>query len=486
MIQSTKRLFRNLKISTEIFLTTATLILFVSCTYAVVNYLNLSNMEQQVNDQVNLLITQQDTLIQYYTTVTAETLYARVENVHQFAGFVSKFAYLNTLYNFWNVSEGGDLMACKEVQINLTDSTLGSLRDTSKNHNTPISSRVAIPGFFSSVDTIMSLADQQTLISQFGNNLNIFNFAMRDSFSSFIEERIGLLTIQMITNTADNSDYKGIFHVFPGGCSDVDHYRPKVKELVNDLRKVLAADTSSKDTDIERRGKLHMLSPYYDPVSQKWVSLSCSYYSMGKPFWRQVTIGTKTYNTSTIGCMIVDLTKLLDYKLAVNNTKVLVPPTANQTLVSISNSYMITTDNNSRVLQMPKALSTNYNYTSLFSPELVRYTGCSSANTLNKLLDLDHERTPFVNFTENLASDPTDPSLVDAVQIHARSVNVSHKHPVEPSYNFRSIIYFNVEDLTASKNLIVNNIKNAQSQISFLALIVIIIISAVVICISFQ
>lgn len=38
MIQFVKRLFKNLKISTEIFLTTAILITFVSGIYAIVNY----------------------------------------------------------------------------------------------------------------------------------------------------------------------------------------------------------------------------------------------------------------------------------------------------------------------------------------------------------------------------------------------------------------------------------------------------------------
>ena len=38
MIQFTKRLFRNLKISTEIFITTVVLILFISATYAIINY----------------------------------------------------------------------------------------------------------------------------------------------------------------------------------------------------------------------------------------------------------------------------------------------------------------------------------------------------------------------------------------------------------------------------------------------------------------
>lgn len=228
------------------------------------------------------------------------------------------------------------------------------------------------------------------------------------------------------------------------------------------------------------------MPPFFDPVSQKWVSFSCSFYTLNKPFSREVTSGTKTFTSSAISCVLLDMTKLLDYKLAVNNTKVGTAPQANQTLLSITNSYMIAADNNSRILHMPRSLSPNYNYTSLFSPDLVRYTGFASEARQKQLQDLDHNRTALVNFTENLAADPLDPTLVDSVQIHVRTVNVSHKHPVEPSYIIRSIMYFNMEDLTTSKSLIVNNISAAQYQITYLALIVIIIICAVVICISFQ
>jgi hypothetical protein len=201
-------------------------------------------------------------------------------------------------------------------------------------------------------------------------------------------------------------------------------------------------------------------------------------------------IGTATYNTSVISCVLLDMSKLMDYKLAVNNTKVLLPPSSNQTMQSITNSYMIVADNNNdRVLYMPKTLSPNYNYTSLFTPDIVRYTGFRSESRRKDLLNLDAGilSSSLVKFTENLVIDPLDPSLVDSAQIHVRAVNVSNKLPMNnDSYIIRSIVYFNMEDLTASKSLIENNIDAAQYQITFLALIVIVIICAVVICISFQ
>lgn len=256
---------------------------------------------------------------------------------------------------------------------------------------------------------------------------------------------------------------------------------------------MLDADENRKATDIEQKSRLHLYEPFFDTVSQKWITLSCSYYSLIDPFSRKIQIDSKTYNTSVISCVLMDLTKLLDYKLAVNNTKVLNPPLPNQTLLPITNSYMIAADHQNRILYMPKFLTSNYNFTSLFAPDLVRYTGFSSEGRIKELNDLDQNQNKFSNFTATIASDPLDPSLIDSVQIHTRSILVSAKtkknakpEEIVPSHYIRSLIYFNMEDLTASKSLIVNNIAAAQYQITFLALIVIIIICAVVICISFQ
>ena len=195
-----------------------------------INYLNLNKIDSQVNDQANLLIVQQDNLIQYFTSMTSETLLERIRNVQDFASFAAKFSYFNNLFSSWSVSESGDPMMCKEFQMNLTDSNLGVLRDMSKSHNTPIMSRVAIPSFFTSSDILLNLADQKVILDQFGSNLNVFNYAMRDSFSNFIEERIGILTIQLL-HVADFSDYRGIYHIFPGGCSDVEAYRSKISSF---------------------------------------------------------------------------------------------------------------------------------------------------------------------------------------------------------------------------------------------------------------
>lgn len=235
--------------------------------------------------------------------------------------------------------------------------------------------------------------------------------------------------------------------------------------------------------------RLHLSKPYFDPINQKWVNFCCSYYSMTEPFHRSLSINGNTYTSSAITCVLVDLTKLLDYKMAVNNTKVLIPASPNQTLQSITNSYMVAADNiDSNILFMPKSLSPNYNYTSLFAPDLVRYTGFSSSAMKQDLNNLDNrvDNKTILSYVSNLVVDPLEPSLVDLTQIHVRSMTVSERTNKNLNYIIRSLFYFNMEDLSLSKNLIISNIDAAQYQITYLALIVIIIICAVVICISFQ
>ena len=194
--------------------------------------MNLDKIDRQVTEQVSILIVQQDALIQYYTSVVADTQFYRVANVVSFAQFAATFSYMNTLFSTWKVSEPGDPTVCKESLISLTDAALGTLRDMSKGHNTPILNRFAVVSYFTSTGALLGIQDRQAIADHFGQNINVFNFAMRDSFSSFIEERIGLLTINMLTNINDSKDYRGLFHVFPGGCSDAEYYQSMIGTLV--------------------------------------------------------------------------------------------------------------------------------------------------------------------------------------------------------------------------------------------------------------
>ena len=256
------------------------------------------------------------------------------------------------------------------------------------------------------------------------------------------------------------------------------------------MRKVLGASKINPPTkEFLDLSFIYLSKPYFDKIGQKWVSLCCSYYSMQAPFARPLTINGNTFTSLVISCVITDMTQLLDYKTAINNTKVLIPPSANQTLPSITNSYFIVADNNEdKILIMPQNLEANYNYTSVFSPDLVRYTGFTSKTRQQDLAKLDERKiaSMLLNYSENIVTDPLDPTLITPSQIHVRSTRVSPKLLPDTTYSIRSMFYFNQDDLNASRSLITNNIAAAQYQITLLAIIIIIVICAVVICISFQ
>lgn len=156
-------------------------------------------------------------------------------------------------------------------------------------------------------------------------------------------------------------------------------------------------------------------------------------------------------------------------------------------LASISHSYMYVTDSwNLNILHMPENLAMNYNYTSLYSPELIRYTGYSTQEMKSRtdgLVKYGEDEVEKFNDVK-LVKDPTTPTLITASQIHVRSYLFTMMK--SSNYSLKFLYYFSEEDLKASKTLIEENIKAAQFQITYLALIIIIIICAVVMCISFR
>lgn len=239
---------------------------------------------------------------------------------------------------------------------------------------------------------------------------------------------------------------------------------------------------------------IHVSESFYDENVQRWVSLACGIFEppINKfgdqfKFERPLILNGITYNTSAISCMVIDQSKYLDYKKAANTTK----STTNQTrLLSIVNSYMFVADNkNMSLVFVPDSLVQNYNYTSIYSPELVRYTAFTNGSMKSDIEALANKplgEDSFLNYSVKLSQDPSAPTFITESQIHIRSMGVTYKPARNFTYFQNYLFYFGADDLTVSKTIINDNVKAAQSQINYLALIVITIICAVVMCISFR
>lgn len=230
---------------------------------------------------------------------------------------------------------------------------------------------------------------------------------------------------------------------------------------------------------------IHLSAPFYDTNLLKWISLSCTYFEPPTLFVKPLTLGGSIYNTSTIACVALDQSKYLDYKKTANTSRIVMN---NTRLASIVNSYMFITDNQDlKLLYVPDSLSENYNYTSIYSPELIRFTAFSKASMKSDIANIKPiSEDNFLNYSVKIAKDPSAPTFITDSQIHIRALNLTFKPSKNFSYVQNYLFYFGVGDLTASKTLINENVKAAQSQINYLALIVIIIICAVVMCISFR
>lgn len=249
--------------------------------------------------------------------------------------------------------------------------------------------------------------------------------------------------------------------------------------MVKDVREVYSGNQTSP--------KIHLTAPFYLESLHLWVALSCTLFNPPPLFARNTTIGGVDHNTSSMACVMLDQTKFLDYKSVTNSTKELAID-IKQRLPSIINSYMFVADNNDlRLLHVPDILASNYNYSSVYSPELTRYTGFRYANLKENIDTLTAEgEGDYRNHSLQVAGDPASPSLVTNHQVHVRSKVIQSKPSQNKNYTIKYLFYFSEEHLNASMTLIDTNIKASQYQVTYLALIIIIIICALVMCISFK
>lgn len=234
-------------------------------------------------------------------------------------------------------------------------------------------------------------------------------------------------------------------------------------------------------------GDVYLSKPFYIDEIHLWCTLSCAFFQPQDIFARKITLSGVEYNTSSIACVLLDHTQFLDYRTVTNSSKELATGIQNR-LPSITNSYMFVTDNlDLRLLYIPDILAQNYNYSSVFSPELTRYSGFRNESMKRGVDELIKQgENDYLNYTLNVVSDPTTPTLVTAHQVHVRSKQFVYRKTPESMYTLKYLFYFSEQHLKAGKTLIQVNINAAQYQINYLALIIIIIICAIVMCISFK
>lgn len=201
-----------------------------------------------------------------------------------------------------------------------------------------------------------------------------------------------------------------------------------------------------------------------------------------------MNVGGVNYKSMVISCSMADLSAYANLQeqaiqniIAANNTL--------RRLPFIQNSMSIITDvNQYRLLLTSLKLTNLNNYSSILQAGLARYTGFYDANSYAYLNSPDLNDTSYPNFNVSISADPTNPTLLTKNEIHIRTNPVGYNWFIQPGFAniFKFIFYFDTDSMSSAQNAISTSVGNAQTQVTLLALAIIVIIYAVVMCISYQ
>lgn len=229
--------------------------------------------------------------------------------------------------------------------------------------------------------------------------------------------------------------------------------------------------------------------PFYDKFLQKWVTITCVPVTLQDLYTKKnarVLEGV-SYSFFTLSCVLVNSTEYLKPRdpvvsglFDVNNNLPLLPVN--------SKMFLISADTSGRVLMSNVSIPLSFNMTSLFAPPVSRYTGFYNKDMLDwygmqdKAPNNDYKRK-----NTSLSKDPANPSLLLANEVHLRTKALGmQKFGAENHYVVKNMFFFETDLLASEQNNVNTLINGAQTQVTLLSLIIIIMICAVVMCISFM
>ena len=148
----------------------------------------------------------------------------------------------------------------------------------------------------------------------------------------------------------------------------------------------------------------------------------------------------------------------------------------------------IVEDQQGNFMQLNPNFEVNFNYSSLYSPAMTRYTGMSSQTLKNFMANQDQGEDSYPKTNVSIAKNPSTPTFILKNELHVRTkqIGTTVNNNVASNFNIRLMYYFDTELNDATQNRIKQFIAVSQSQVTYLALIVIVIICSIVMCFSYQ
>jgi hypothetical protein len=181
-----------------------------------------------VQEQLNALKKQQDNFIKYYTAVSVDTVNYRLTNAHYFAGFIAKLSFMNTLFSNWTIADANPELLCTEITVDATVQGIRNLHEKSSSHNSPVLNNKVVSSYYTSTGMELSDMEKQEISKHIGTNMNSLNFGIQHSTILGNNKQVQVLIIMILTNIKDAKDFRGIYHLFPGSCGDIDLLAPYI------------------------------------------------------------------------------------------------------------------------------------------------------------------------------------------------------------------------------------------------------------------
>lgn len=217
----------------------------------------------------------------------------------------------------------------------------------------------------------------------------------------------------------------------------------------------------------------------FSPLLNTYITTICTHYHHDK---FKSTKQNGKIEHHVISCIDVDMTKYLRIKKeGVNQLK------SDAQLPQLDRSTFLVTDSENMIVRMDESWKLPFNYITPFTPHLVPITGIKNVSELeNRFIKSES----VAQMTANVTNDPKNPSLVTKMTIIGQErvigkflkTQSSQLETAKQKYFF----YFDSKRKGDKTSLIQNRVQNSKWQITLLTLIFIMMVSGVVMCISYK
>ena len=107
----------------------------------------------------------------------------------------------------------------------------------------------------------------------------------------------------------------------------------------------------------------------------------------------------------------------------------------------------IVDDQQGNFMQLNSNFEVNFNYSTLYSPAMTRYTGMSSQAMKSFMANQDKGEDSYPKTNVSIAKNPSTPTFILKNELHVRTkqIGVTVNNNIASSFNIRLMYYFDTE-----------------------------------------